>query len=139
MEFSIKTLSPETAKAGCVVLGIYAERELTAPARRVDQRARGALRAALADLSGKTGSTLLLRGLPQVAAERVRKTKSPYEFGPMSSRERRVLHLALRDETDLRTESTGEAGQRRVVLMPKDYTGAALSAGAGRPMGRRRR
>src|SRR6266481_6706217 len=71
MEFSIKTLSPETAKTGCVVLGVYAEKELTPPARRVDQRSRGALRAALADLSGKTGSTLLLRGLPNVAAERV--------------------------------------------------------------------
>jgi len=71
MEFSIKTLSPETAKTGCVVLGVYAEKELTAPARRVDQRSRGALRAALPDISGKTGSTLLLRGLPHVAAERV--------------------------------------------------------------------
>src|SRR2546421_3480057 len=71
MEFSIKTLSPETAKTGCVVLGVYAEKELTPPARRVDQRSRGALRAALPDLSGKTGSTLLLRALPNVAAERV--------------------------------------------------------------------
>ena len=71
MEFSIKTLSPETAKTGCIVLGVYAEKELTAPARRVDQRSRGALRRALADLSGKTGSTLLLRALPNVAAERV--------------------------------------------------------------------
>src|SRR5436190_3256533 len=71
MEFSIKTLSPETAKTGCVVLGVYAEKELSAPAKRVDQRAKGALRAALADLSGKTGSTLLLRGLPNVAGERV--------------------------------------------------------------------
>src|SRR2546428_92338 len=71
MEFSIKTLSPETAKTGCVVLGVYAEKELTPPARRVDQRSRGALRAALPGLSGKTGSTLLLRGLPNVAAERV--------------------------------------------------------------------
>ena len=71
MEFSIKTLSPEAAKTGCVVLGVYSEKELSAPAKRVDQRAKGALRAALADLSGKTGSTLLLRGLPNVAAERV--------------------------------------------------------------------
>jgi leucyl aminopeptidase len=71
MEFSIKTLSPETAKTGCIVLGVYSEKELTAPARRVDQRSRGALRAALPDISGKTGSTLLLRGLPSVAAERV--------------------------------------------------------------------
>jgi len=71
MEFSIKTLSPETAKTGCVVLGVYSEKELSAPAQRVDQRSKGALRAALPDLSGKTGSTLLLRALPQVAAERV--------------------------------------------------------------------
>jgi leucyl aminopeptidase len=71
MEFSIKTLSPEAAKTGCVVLGVYGGKELTPPARRVDQRSRGALRHALADLSGKLGSTLLLRALPGVAAERV--------------------------------------------------------------------
>jgi leucyl aminopeptidase len=71
MEFSIRTLSPETAKTGCVVLGVYAEKELTAPARRVDQTSKGALRDALADLSGKLGSTLLLRSLPGIAAERV--------------------------------------------------------------------
>jgi leucyl aminopeptidase len=71
MEFSIKTLSPEAAETGCIALGVYADKELTAPAERVDQRSKGALRAALADLSGKVGSTLLLRALPNVAAERV--------------------------------------------------------------------
>ena len=71
MEFSIKALSPETARAGCVVVGLHSGKELTPAARRVDQAARGALRKALGDLSGKTGSTLLLRGLPGVAAERV--------------------------------------------------------------------
>jgi leucyl aminopeptidase len=71
MEFSIKTLSPEAAKAGCIVLGIHANHQLTPAAKRVDQAAGGALRKALADLSAKAGSTLLLRGLPGVAAERV--------------------------------------------------------------------
>jgi leucyl aminopeptidase len=71
MEFSIKTLSPETAKAGCVVLGVHAQKALTPSARRVDERAKGALRAALDDLPARTGATLLLRGLPGVAAERV--------------------------------------------------------------------
>jgi leucyl aminopeptidase len=71
MEFSIKALAPETTKTGCVVLGIHSGKELTAAAKRVDQAARGALRKALGDLSGKTGSTLLLRALPGVAAERV--------------------------------------------------------------------
>src|SRR5689334_4576641 len=30
----------------------------------------------------------------QVAADRVRKTGAPYQFSPMTSRERRILHLA---------------------------------------------
>jgi leucyl aminopeptidase len=75
MEFSITALSPETAKAGCVVVGVYhgneSGKELTPPAKRLDQASRGALRKALPDLQEKTGSTLLLRGLPGVAAERV--------------------------------------------------------------------
>src|SRR4051812_13136416 len=71
MEFSIKALSPETAKTGCVVVGVHGANELTPPARRLDQASRGALRAALGDLSAKAGSTLLLRALPGVAAERV--------------------------------------------------------------------
>jgi spoIIIJ-associated protein len=41
----------------------------------------------------------------------------------MSSRERRILHLAMRDLADLRTESDGEAVQRHVVVYPKDYKG----------------
>ena len=57
------------------------------------------------------------------AAERVRESGMPYAFAPMSSRERRLVHLALRDVQDLRTESAGEALQRYVVVYPKDYTG----------------
>ena len=71
MEFSIKTLSPETAKAGCVVLGVHAKQDLTPAAKRADQAAKGALRRALADLPGKAGSTLVLRSVPGIAAERV--------------------------------------------------------------------
>ena len=65
-----------------------------------------------------------LRTAANVAADKVRKTGSPYQFSPMSSRERRIVHLALRDETDLRTESEGEGPQRRLVVYPKDYRGA---------------
>src|SRR5438270_338256 len=71
MEFSIKKLAPETAKAGCIVVGVHQGGELTPAANAVDQASKGAVRAALRDLSGKTGSTLLLRGLPGVSAERV--------------------------------------------------------------------
>ena len=62
-----------------------------------------------------------LRMSARVAADKVRQTGVPYHFAPMSSRERRILHLALRDEQDLRTESDGEGLRRSVVLYPKDY------------------
>src|SRR5438093_7885568 len=66
-----------------------------------------------------------LRLAADVAAERVRKTSTPYEFAPMSSRERRIVHLALRDHDDLRTESEGEGLRRYVVLYPKNYKSAS--------------
>lgn len=69
-----------------------------------------------------------LRAAATVAAEKVRRTGSPYQFSPMSSRERRIVHLALRDEPDLHTESEGEGAHRCLVVYPKDYKGAA-----GRP------
>jgi spoIIIJ-associated protein len=65
-----------------------------------------------------------LRLSARVAADKVRQTSVPYHFAPMSSRERRILHLALRGEEDLRTESDGEGLRRSVVLYPKDYKGA---------------
>ena len=62
-----------------------------------------------------------LRLAAGVAAEKVRKTKMPYEFAPMSSRERRIVHLALRDQADLRTQSEGEGLRRYVVVYPENY------------------
>jgi spoIIIJ-associated protein len=69
-----------------------------------------------------------LRMSARVAAEKVRHSGTPYHFAPMSSRERRILHLALRDEHDLRTESDGEGLRRSVVLYPKDYKSAPQPA-----------
>jgi len=69
-----------------------------------------------------------LRMSARVAADKVRQTGSPYTFAPMSSRERRILHLALREEHDLVTESDGEGLRRSVVLYPKDYQRSAKPA-----------
>jgi len=61
-----------------------------------------------------------LRLAATVAAEKVIKTGVPYEFAPMSARERRIVHLALRDHPGLKTESRGEGPGRCVVVLPKD-------------------
>ncbi len=65
-----------------------------------------------------------LRMAATVAAEKVRRTGAPYEFTPMSSRERRIVHLALREEADLHTESEGEGPRRRLIVYPKDHKSA---------------
>ena len=74
------------------------------------------------------------------AAEKVRRTGQPFSFAPMSSRERRMLHLAFRAYDDLATSSTGEGLNRFVVAHPKGYDTSKLAS--PRPPfsgGRRRR
>ena len=59
-----------------------------------------------------------LRMSASAAAEKVKRTGAPFFFNPMNSRERRVIHLALRGETELRSESAGFGGHRQVVVYP---------------------
>lgn len=61
-----------------------------------------------------------LRMSALAAAERVKKTRIPFHFSPMNSRERRILHLALRDQTEVRSESVGMGPIRQVVVVPSD-------------------
>ncbi len=75
MDFSIKTFDAKntiaTTKTGCIVVGIFENKKLSAAAKALDNQ--GEISAALksGDISGKPGSTLLLRNLTGVAAERV--------------------------------------------------------------------
>ncbi len=59
-----------------------------------------------------------LRVSAAAASEKVKHTGVPFRFNPMNSRERRVIHIALRNETELRSESSGAAGYRHVVIYP---------------------
>lgn len=52
------------------------------------------------------------------AAEKVKHTGAPFRFNPMNSRERRILHIALRNETELRSESGGAGPHRHVIIYP---------------------
>jgi spoIIIJ-associated protein len=59
-----------------------------------------------------------LRASATAAIARVRAEGQPYTFPPMSSRERRLLHLAIAP-SGLRSASTGEGPRRSVVLYPE--------------------
>jgi spoIIIJ-associated protein len=54
------------------------------------------------------------------AAEKVKQTRRPFHFNPMNSRERRIIHLSLSKETEIRSESTGTGPFRQVVVLPID-------------------
>ena len=82
-----------------------------------------------------------LRLSASAAAEKVKRTGVPFRFNPMNSRERRVIHLALRNETEVRSESTGHGGFRQVVIYPAGMaslpdTPPPAYPHAGRPPGR---
>jgi spoIIIJ-associated protein len=59
-----------------------------------------------------------LRMTARVAAERVQSSRQPFQLNPMSSRERRIVHLALKDFPGVRTESIGTGEERQVVIHP---------------------
>ncbi len=68
----------------------------------------------------KAKRTAGLRSTAQAAVATVTETGQPFQFPPMNSRERRMLHLLLRD-SGLQTASSGEGQGRFVALYPAGY------------------
>ncbi len=88
-----------------------------------------------------------LRVSALAAADKVKRTGTMFRFNPMNSRERRVIHIALRHENEVRSESAGAGPQRGVVIYPASmpsipdlpplpmphYGGGGHAGGGGRP------
>jgi spoIIIJ-associated protein len=62
-----------------------------------------------------------LRMTARVAAERVQTSRQPFRLNPMTSRERRIVHLTLKDMPGVRTESIGVGDHRQVVIHPAEH------------------
>ncbi|HEV2262635.1 MAG TPA: R3H domain-containing nucleic acid-binding protein [Candidatus Rubrimentiphilum sp.] len=60
-----------------------------------------------------------LKNLALVTLERCIREKKPQKLEPMLPSERKIVHLALADNTYVRTESEGVEPERRVVVFPK--------------------
>ena len=52
-------------------------------------------------------------------ADQVRDTGRSVALEPMPANERRIIHLALRDDQDVFTESIGEDERRKVTIAPR--------------------
>jgi spoIIIJ-associated protein len=59
-----------------------------------------------------------LEGLARRMAERVRQSGRPLTLEPMGAYERRIVHLALRPDPTVYTESSGEGENRKIVIFP---------------------
>jgi spoIIIJ-associated protein len=52
------------------------------------------------------------------AADRVKSSRVPFVFDPMSAQDRRIIHMAVVNDPGVRTESEGEGQMRRVKIVP---------------------
>ena len=59
-----------------------------------------------------------LEALARRMAERVRQSGRPLTLEPMGAYERRIVHLALRADPTVYTESSGEGENRKIVIFP---------------------
>ncbi|MGB4440752.1 MAG: RNA-binding cell elongation regulator Jag/EloR [Coriobacteriia bacterium] len=83
--------------------------------RRLDQRYP-----LVVDVSGyRHRRRLKLEDIARRAADRASRQHRPVQLRPMTSFERRVVHVVLRDDRRVRTESEGEEPRRLVVVHPR--------------------
>jgi len=59
-----------------------------------------------------------LQALARRIAEQVKVNRMPFTLESMPAYERRVVHLALAENPDVTTESSGEGDARRVIVLP---------------------
>jgi len=60
-----------------------------------------------------------LQGLARRMADRVMDTGQIVIMEPMPARERRIIHLALREYDSVMTQSVGEGEERKVTIIPR--------------------
>ncbi|MCC6696044.1 MAG: Jag N-terminal domain-containing protein [Candidatus Hydrogenedentes bacterium] len=74
-----------------------------------------------------------LEDLARRLAQKAKETRRRVRVKPMSSQERRVIHMTLEDDPDVKTFSVGDALVRSVIIAPKDE----IEEEEGRPSHRR--
>lgn len=63
-----------------------------------------------------------LKGLAERLAEKAKRTGKPAIVGKMNAYERRIVHLALQDDSGVRTQSMGDGFLRKLVIFPRKHS-----------------
>jgi len=64
-----------------------------------------------------------LAGMALRMGEKVKRTGQAQTIGPFNARERRVIHMALKEDPAVTTESLGEGRIKRVSILPRKMAG----------------
>jgi len=59
-----------------------------------------------------------LKKLAEKIRDKVKKTNKPVSLAHMNARDRRIIHMVLQKDEDLKTQSRGEGKNRKIVILP---------------------
>ena len=99
----------------------------------VNRRAKEPMRVTLDVERYRERRQQALRDMALKVASRVAQTGRPISLEPMPAAERRIVHIALANHTQVVTQSVGVGGNRKVSILPR--RGGAGAGSAGGPVG----
>jgi len=77
-------------------------------------------RRVILDIEGYRGRReLALRDIAHNSAERAKRSGRPVRLDSLTARERRIIHLALAEDSDVTTRSEGEDPERVIIISPR--------------------
>ncbi len=86
--------------------------------RMVNKRLKNATRIVLDIDDYRKRRVETMSDIAHRTGEEAKKTGYSLTVGPFNSHDRRIIHLALREDPDLKTESIGEGELKRVRIIP---------------------
>ena len=65
-----------------------------------------------------------LKQMASRMGEKAKRTKKPVTIGQMNAHDRRIVHIHLKDEKGIRTQSIGDGYYRKLMIFPKKQGGS---------------
>ena len=84
------------------------------------------------DVEGYLGNReVRLQDLARRLADKTKRSGKPSTIGQMNSHDRRIIHLTLKDDPDVRTQSIGDGYLRKLMIFPKKRSGKKRASQTG--------
>ncbi|MBW2649319.1 MAG: KH domain-containing protein [Deltaproteobacteria bacterium] len=61
-----------------------------------------------------------LTALAEKLGEKAKRIRRPVTVNPMNAHDRRIIHMALQNDSDLITRSRGEGAFRKIIIVPNE-------------------